>query len=453
MRAPYTIAGVTFILAVAPAWPQYSRDVIVVGEQHYLRTQQVPHTQQGGYLWEWAVAAHAGRCVYAARYVRFETKLTLMRQFDAWAQPLHLDAIVDGSGGLDCVVGASSSLAWVLWHRSYAYGRIYDRAGEPLGAPFRLPDTAWTLPHPQNLAVREDRTAVLLSVSVDGSYVQDDLYARLFSPEGSPLSAMVRVAGSLEHEWTGGLAFVPGGAMVVAYVSEDRVNKVSHVYLRRVKPDLTLEPPVLVTPDYADRVYLRGLADDTLLVHYHLQMAPGPSIVQRYNGALEPLGPPVPTDWDLMEVSAAGDGRFVLAGQDPAATRVWARLYYESWKPTGTRFEVAAQPEPPKHVFSYLNRRLAYDDDGTIWIAWQAYGNFPPSVWYLTSLKPFRPGDLNYDRVVNNFDIDPFVLALTNPEEYKKKFPGVPYEYIGDCNFDGQLNNFDIDPFVKLLAP
>ena len=61
-------------------------------------------------------------------------------------------------------------------------------------------------------------------------------------------------------------------------------------------------------------------------------------------------------------------------------------------------------------------------------------------------------GDLNCDGVVNNFDIDPFVLALTDPAGYAQKFPNCD-RLLADCNGDGVVDNFDIDPFVKLLTP
>ena len=61
-------------------------------------------------------------------------------------------------------------------------------------------------------------------------------------------------------------------------------------------------------------------------------------------------------------------------------------------------------------------------------------------------------GDLNCDGLINNFDIDPFVLALTNPNGYKATYPNCNI-LNADCNRDGRTNNFDIDPFVKLLTP
>lgn len=61
------------------------------------------------------------------------------------------------------------------------------------------------------------------------------------------------------------------------------------------------------------------------------------------------------------------------------------------------------------------------------------------------------PGDMNCDGNVDNFDIDPFVLALTSPAEYESVFPYCNLNN-GDINGDGAFNNFDIDPFVQCLV-
>ncbi|MGE0480866.1 MAG: FG-GAP repeat domain-containing protein [Phycisphaerae bacterium] len=60
-------------------------------------------------------------------------------------------------------------------------------------------------------------------------------------------------------------------------------------------------------------------------------------------------------------------------------------------------------------------------------------------------------GDLNCDGVVNNFDIDPFVLAISDPAAYAATFPGCDRRN-ADADGNGLINNFDIDPFVALLA-
>lgn len=69
----------------------------------------------------------------------------------------------------------------------------------------------------------------------------------------------------------------------------------------------------------------------------------------------------------------------------------------------------------------------------------------------LDALGEFVAGDMNCDGVINNFDIDPFVLALTDPAGYEAQYPDCEIA-LGDINGDGVVNNFDIDPFVALLT-
>ncbi len=60
-------------------------------------------------------------------------------------------------------------------------------------------------------------------------------------------------------------------------------------------------------------------------------------------------------------------------------------------------------------------------------------------------------GDLNCDGEVNVFDIDPFVLALTEPEAYLAAYPECHIE-LADVNHDDVVNSFDIDAFVERLT-
>jgi 6-phosphogluconolactonase len=64
---------------------------------------------------------------------------------------------------------------------------------------------------------------------------------------------------------------------------------------------------------------------------------------------------------------------------------------------------------------------------------------------------PFAAGDLNCDGAINSFDIDPFVLALTDPPAYAEAYPACDM-MLADINDDGAVNSFDIDPFVLLLT-
>ncbi|MGD8453786.1 MAG: hypothetical protein PVJ57_18385 [Phycisphaerae bacterium] len=61
-------------------------------------------------------------------------------------------------------------------------------------------------------------------------------------------------------------------------------------------------------------------------------------------------------------------------------------------------------------------------------------------------------GDVNGDGNVNNFDIAPFVFAVTHTqEEFEDAYPNGCYD-CADVNGDGTVNNFDISPFVSLLV-
>ena len=61
-------------------------------------------------------------------------------------------------------------------------------------------------------------------------------------------------------------------------------------------------------------------------------------------------------------------------------------------------------------------------------------------------------GDLNCDGTVNAFDIEPFLLALFEPNEYETQYPDCDINN-GDTNGDGTVNAFDIEPFLTLLFP
>jgi hypothetical protein len=68
-----------------------------------------------------------------------------------------------------------------------------------------------------------------------------------------------------------------------------------------------------------------------------------------------------------------------------------------------------------------------------------------------TQCTAFQIADLNCDGAVNAFDIDPFVLALTDPEAYAGVYADCNY-MLADVNGDGVVNAFDIDPFVAALT-
>ena len=60
-------------------------------------------------------------------------------------------------------------------------------------------------------------------------------------------------------------------------------------------------------------------------------------------------------------------------------------------------------------------------------------------------------GDLNCDGAIDSFDIDPFVLALTDPAGYQAQYPNCNIMN-GDINCDGAVDSFDIDGFVECIV-
>lgn len=66
-------------------------------------------------------------------------------------------------------------------------------------------------------------------------------------------------------------------------------------------------------------------------------------------------------------------------------------------------------------------------------------------------LPPNFVGDVNCDGLIDNEDIDPFVLALTHHLRYLEQWPLCDITR-ADVNRDGLVDNEDIDPFVALLT-
>lgn len=77
--------------------------------------------------------------------------------------------------------------------------------------------------------------------------------------------------------------------------------------------------------------------------------------------------------------------------------------------------------------------------------------NTPPADDNVVTVDVQCRGDLNCDGLINAFDIDPFVMALTDPSGYIHAYPGCDI-LRADCNGDNTLSPFDIDPFIVLLT-
>jgi hypothetical protein len=64
---------------------------------------------------------------------------------------------------------------------------------------------------------------------------------------------------------------------------------------------------------------------------------------------------------------------------------------------------------------------------------------------------PHGLGDLNCDCSLDAFDIEPFITALVEPQNYPNQYPGCDL-MLADINGDGAVDSFDIEPFINLLV-
>ncbi len=78
----------------------------------------------------------------------------------------------------------------------------------------------------------------------------------------------------------------------------------------------------------------------------------------------------------------------------------------------------------------------------------------PSATWVSGSLGAIDSGhwagDCNCDGQVNFYDIDPFILALSDPQGYMAQYPNCNILQ-ADMNCDGVVNFLDITAFVSFL--
>jgi WD40 repeat protein len=94
---------------------------------------------------------------------------------------------------------------------------------------------------------------------------------------------------------------------------------------------------------------------------------------------------------------------------------------------------------------------IAFSPDGTRFVYGQVDGTIVVVDNPVHQGSTTEPGDLNCDGVVSAADIDPFVVAVTDPATYPVQFPDCDINN-ADINGDGLITAADIDPFVTLLV-
>jgi hypothetical protein len=136
------------------------------------------------------------------------------------------------------------------------------------------------------------------------------------------------------------------------------------------------------------------------------------------------------------------DGTVAVTTQQPSAWPYTGGISVRGSDGTWTHYTTANSPLTHWQVSS-----PHFDPQGHLWASAMGEG----VVQILIGSPPTVPGDLNCDGTVSFGDINPFVLALTNPVLYGSTYPSCNI-LNGDINADGTLDFGDINPFVALLT-
>ena len=144
------------------------------------------------------------------------------------------------------------------------------------------------------------------------------------------------------------------------------------------------------------------------------------------------------------------DASIEVSNNGSSWTEVWSNgnvsMEATSW--TSLEYDISATADNQATVYV----RWSYEI-GSGAYAYSGWNIDDVEIWGLGEGQSYVPGDLNCDGVLNNFDIDPFVLVLTGTAGYPEYYALYPAcdHMLADCNDDGSISNFDIDAFVDLL--
>ena len=454
----YVIASVLLLLGTdLPAQP--ASDVLQIGDQFYLRTEQVAHTLSPSY-WYYRQAMDVDEGVCSLFLQDYEDPMysvgVYLRHFDSASQPLHDSLLADPAHGVyasQCATARAGDRTWTAWSEGgdYLWARIFDVYGVPYGDTFLVSELVG-MEYDMSVCVRSDGTRTAIVFADDNPNhpgYWHDVFFVAYTVDGSPLGSVIPIATiTTESEQQPQVALLADGAYLVGYREWGGGITRGDLVLRRVNADYTLEDPVTVAGDEIPFLHVNALDDGTVLAAYSMYDNNPQSYAQRVDGYGQPIGDPVPLESYFRHAASTSDGRLALA-LAPTGSPAWIRIYDSDWLPLSGEVEFA-RPGTQWSAFYEMNTPLAYGEDGTIWIAWVGE-NAAGENAFITSLKPLEVGDANCDGVVDNFDIDPFVLAASNPSQYAIDYPECE-ALLADMNEDGSVNNFDIDPFVGALV-
>lgn len=450
------------LVAIGVAWAALTcfggainRDTMTIGSQRFVRSVvrlsgiDTPDLQ-------------ADRGIAAVSYMTGfypETRL-MLAQFDEWLDVRHEPVSVDpvnSQRAIHPTCARGGHVTAVFWRARVNSGdlwlRTYDTSGTALAEPFRFAD-AVANPLDWGVAASDDYILGIVEAQVGGINHPRMLYVRWFAPTGQPLTEPTAIADDM-----GGYNLGPRGALnargdaLIAYGNVFGGAGSYRAMCQIAQPDGAFTNALQAAPALSGPHASQWLTDGSAGIC--IGDASGARIILQRR---ESIG------LALLEERAyagtAGRGAAMSPSGRVAVTALSSaqapelQLFDTNWLPMGAPTDFRSEEIGGSADFEqggYQN--VAIDDTGTVWIVWIAY-NTPATGHYLTSLRPFTLSDMNLDGLLNNFDIDPFVMALVDLNAYEAQY-GIPADVgriLGDVNGDGALNNFDIDPFVECLV-
>ena len=98
--------------------------------------------------------------------------------------------------------------------------------------------------------------------------------------------------------------------------------------------------------------------------------------------------------------------------------------------------------------FEQTPHQIAVSDASQVASGWALSGSTTPT---MSAPSVVLCGDSNCDGLVNNGDIEAFILSITNSRRYAAEYPGCPLVN-GDANLDTLVNTGDTDPFISVIT-
>ncbi|MBK8915460.1 MAG: hypothetical protein IPM64_12850 [Phycisphaerales bacterium] len=339
---------------------------------------------------------------------------------------------------------------WFVWTDDFGSvirARVFAPGGQPMGPSFVVKDETDGLGDTFSVSTGNGRVIIAFDRTSSLPIAPPtDVVMRVFTSSGELLSSLLPIASWQSPQWheLGEARVQPDGSVLHLYTR----NPGSHPSVSSTSMDFSQfsEWPLGSPGLYASRflssptVGVRVLLQDPEVDDYFLLPV---------DASGQPSGSLQPFPYAVNSIAEQANGAFIVTHRNfnhPIAS------WFDS---TGQLLAANVPYTRPEALPRRVGTRLTVSENGVVWAGWtdtSAIGE--PGQRYMTILRPIVPGDMTGDGRLDNFDIDPFVLALVDRDAYAALYPqfaGI-IDALGDMDGDGVLTNFDIDPFVDALV-